>query len=201
MSDAKARRGSDGEQQRERPEPACKTRFRPDTCWVGKEWGPGLATFLRPCKRERCFGGDGPDEPADGQTVVRSSRYPTTVHRVGQTVDADGYGKNNNQRERGGTGPLPALARDHDWPEPQPLASVGDLRVGDAVAWGTRKTPLAVVAMEWPLEPEATVRGPQGGTYTLEERAPRDFWSHGRINHVVHFPAVPAADTDTPPSE
>jgi hypothetical protein len=142
MPDTKRRRAFDVDEQREQPVPACKTRFRPDTHWVRKEWGPHLATVLRPCQRERCFGGDGPDEPANGQTVVRSSRYPTTVHRVGQTLEADGYGESNDEhapRERGGTGPLPALARDHDWPDPQPLASIGDLRVGDAVAWGLAK--------------------------------------------------------------
>lgn len=196
--DTKRRRGSeDVEEHRDRPVPACIQRYHTNrrghrgpgvaARWVTKEWSDGHSAFRRPCQNDACFPDGG--GPSSGETVVESQRKPTVVHLPGDPPEADTDPETGTRTD--------ADQRAH-WPDCEPLVSLADLRVGDGVIWNSRKTPLTVIATQWPIEPQATVRGPNGGTYTLEERSRRDFWaypSRGRVARVVHFPTDPEADT------
>lgn len=201
--DTKRRRGSDDvEEHRERPVPACVQRYHTNrrghrgpgvaALWTDKEWSEGLSAFRRPCRNQACFpDGGGPNV---GETVVESQRAATVVHRPGEPPEPDAAE----------TGPRTDADQKARWQDCEPLVSLADLRVGDGVIWNSRRTPLVVTAIQWPIEPEATVRGPDGGTYTLEQRSRRDFWAYpsgGRVARVVHFPTDPDADADPPLSE
>jgi hypothetical protein len=185
----------DIEQHRNPPTPACIQQYHTNrrghrgpgvaARWITKEWTAARSAFRRPCRNDACFPDGG--GPTVGEIVVESQRSPTVVHRLSQPQEPHTDSQTYSDKTP-------------DWPDSQPLASIGDLRIGDAVAWNTRQTPLTVTTTEWPLQPQATVRGPDGGTYSFEERSHRDFWvypSPGRVARVVHFPTHSETDSDT----
>lgn len=158
----------------ERSKPACHERHRAAGRWVAKTYSERLAQFLRPCRRAECYPDGGAPDTDD--RVIRVARGPnaTVVHRPGP----------------------PARDDEPDTPEvplpEEPLSAIGQLDVGDAVLWGARKNPLFVLSTEWPIAPEVTVAGPQGGRYILESHHD-EFWATncGRVGDVFYQKADP----------
>jgi hypothetical protein len=174
-----------------RPVPACRERYVESRDWTAKTYTDSLAQFYRPCRWPECYPHDGSPDIGDRVIRVTDGRQATVVHRPGEHPDRDDETERAAPDEQGGHAGL-------DMADAQPLSSVAALNVGDGVAWPAREQPLFVDATEWPLEPEVTLTGPAGGTYTLRERDSGEIWIYPRYAYVEDVFYLPA---DTPASE
>lgn len=158
---------SEGSEAKTKPVPACRCKSVNDWEWVETPYTDALADTYSPCEWGDCYP-NGPPDPDETETVVRSRRYPSVIHRVEhQSVEADANTDANNESEESAWD-HPFRAGDLGGNESVPVESVAEVRVGDGVAWDCIEIPLLVVGHHETCG--MVVKGPSGGEYQLRTR-------------------------------
>lgn len=139
--------------------PACSTGAVEAYDWREIPYTQPLLEFYRPCKCPSCYP-EGAPAPEEVETVVRSTKYPTSFHRLGGFIEGDAEDEDENM----------STFTDDEIAARESLTDITDLRIGDGVMWFDEQTPL--VAVETTPDPSGTVvlEGPGGGEYTLSSR-------------------------------
>jgi hypothetical protein len=150
------------------PEPACRSRHVEDWNWREIPYSDRVLASYRLCEWPECFG-DGPPD-ATTETVIRSRRAPTVIHRPHESdthsheATDESYSCGHN--EHTDTRAFEAEVNPADY---QPVTAVAELRLGDGVIWEALETPKEVIKRN-DESSAVTLEGPAGGEFVLRER-------------------------------
>lgn len=156
----------------ENPEPACWRRRVDGWEWHETEYTAAFLGIYDPCPE--CF--DGPPDADELDTVVRSCSYPTSYHRVADPAET-------NTREAHATTETETTETLADWFDDGDQRSIDDItefKRGDGVVWQGQSTPLLVVGPAGASGGTVSLRGPNGGEYSIKGRP-----NHSR-SHAVY---------------
>jgi hypothetical protein len=148
------------------PQPACRSRHVEKWDWRAIPYTDRVLASYRLCEWPECFGDDPPD--ATTETVIRSQRAPTVIHRPHEpdthsheaTDESHGHDEHTDAR---------AFEIEGSLEDYQSVTTVAELRLGDGVIWESLDTPKVVIERN-DESPAVTLEGPAGGEFVLRER-------------------------------
>lgn len=150
------------------PQPACRSRHVEKWDWHAIPYTDRVLASYRLCEWPECFG-DGPPDASTTETVIRSQRAPTVIHRP---HEPDTYSQATDKSHGHGYDQHPdARAREIETrpADYESVTAVAELRLGDGVIWETLDTPKVVIERN-DESPAVTLEGPAGGEFVLRER-------------------------------
>lgn len=150
-------------------EPACRTR-EVGRAVERREWreipySERILAFYEPCEWDECYP-DGPPDEEEVATVVRSCHAPTAFHRSRHKAESCQQEADADPHSRGVS-----------------ITMLSDLQEGEGVVWDDQSTPRRVIETATGSDDTARLRGPSGGTYTIEARP-------GSTQPYAIYPAV-----------
>ena len=155
-------------------EPACRAREigrgAERRKWRETPYDSRIRAFYEPC--EWCFSNGAPDD-SEIETVVRSSREPTSYHRLRSSAESICQATGGDDRSDTDTDDI-QIAED-------PIKSLAELQDGQLVIWENRERPLRVIRTANRPDETITLQGPDGGEYQVEGRPerPRPYYLYG----------------------
>jgi hypothetical protein len=183
---------SDGENSTETgPEPACRSRYVDEWNWREIPYNDRLLSSYRVCEWSECFGGSPPDT-SEIETVIRSQRAPTVIHRPHEP-DTDTHTDTHSHDATDETHDEhtdESAFRIESLEDYQPITAVAELQIGDGVIWGPLETPKVVIERN-DESSAVTLKGPAGGEFVLRERHDAEllvYPGHGCVS-VSRIPA------------
>ena len=155
-------------------EPACRARDigrrAEHRKWRETPYDSRIRAFYEPC--EWCFSNGAPDD-SEIEKVVRSSREPTSYHRLRSSAGSIYQSNASDDRSDTDTDDI-QIAED-------PIKSLAELQDGQLVIWENRERPLRVIRTANRPDETITLQGPDGGEYQVEGRPerPRPYYLYG----------------------